>query len=90
MIRVDWLQSELDRMTNFWLQADSVLRQAITAACNTLDRRLSRDPWNEGESRSGRRRFTFVAPLAVTFRIEPDGQTVTVLHVRLYQPRRKK
>ncbi len=37
-----------------------------------------------GESRPGGRRITFVAPLAVRFQIEADGQTVTVLQVRLF------
>ena len=31
---------------------------------------------------------TFLDPLAVFYRIELDGQTVTVLHVRLYPERR--
>lgn len=89
MFRVDWLQTALDELTDFWIQADSTQRQAITAACHILEQRLLKDPANEGESRPGGRRITFVPPLAVRFQIEGDGQTVTVLHVRLFGRRKK-
>jgi hypothetical protein len=88
MFHVEWLQSALDELAALWVLADSELRRAITAATDDIDRRLSRDPTNEGESRPGRRRIMFVPPLAVAIRIEPDGQRVSVLHVRLYGSRR--
>jgi len=82
--RVEWLQVAQDELATLWLQADAAQRQAITAACHTLDQRLGSDPLNEGESRAGGSRITFVSPLAVRFRIEADGRTVTVLHVRVF------
>jgi hypothetical protein len=85
--RVEWLQSALDELATIWTQADSVRRQAITAASHTLDQRLRNDPFNEGESRPKGRRITFVPPLAVTFRLEFDGQTVSVLQVRMFRQR---
>lgn len=77
MFRVEWLQSALDELTSLWTQANSAQRQAITAASHTLGQRLRtiNNPFGEGESRSNRRRITFVPPLAVTFCIEADGQT---------------
>ena len=84
MFRVDWLQVAMEELSDHWMQADSTRRQAITAASHALDNRLMSDPANEGESRADGIRITFVPPLAVHFRIEADGQTVTVLHVRLY------
>ena len=89
MFQVEWLQTAVDEMTNLWMQADSTQRQAITAASHALEQRLKRDPANEGESRPGGRRITFIPPLAVRFQIEADGQTVTVLHVRLFGRRKK-
>jgi hypothetical protein len=89
MFRVDWLQTALDELTNLWMAADSPQRQAITMASPTIEQRLASDPANEGESRPGGRRISFVAPLAVRFQIEADGQTVTVLHVRLFGRRKK-
>lgn len=75
MFQVEWLQIALDELTNLWTQADSIQRQAITAASHVLEQRLKSD--------------TFVSPLAVRFQIEADGQTVTVLHVRLFGRRKK-
>ena len=87
MIRVRWERKALDELTTLWTQADSVQRQVITAASHTLDQRLGKNPFNEGESRSKGRRITFVPPLAVIFRIEPDGQTVSMLQVRMFRQR---
>jgi hypothetical protein len=89
MFQVEWLQIALDELTNLWIKADSSQRQAITAAGHVLEQRLQSDPANEGESRPGGRRITFVPPLAVRFQVETDGQTVTVLHVRLFGRRKK-
>ena len=53
MFRVEWLQSALDELADVWARADSAQRGAITAASHAVEQRLQRDPWNEGESRSG-------------------------------------
>ena len=89
MFQVVWLQVALDELMTLWMQADATLRQAITAASHAVDQRLASDPLNEGESRPGGSRITFVPPLAVRFQIEADGQTVTVLHVRVFRRRQK-
>lgn len=60
MFRVEWLQIALDELTNLWTQSNSAQRQAITSASHALENRLRRDPANEGESRPGGRRITFV------------------------------
>jgi hypothetical protein len=85
MFRVKWLQSALNDLAAAWVQTDSTERAAITAASNQIDKRLSGDPEEEGESRPKGRRITFVPPLAVTFRVEPDGRTVSVVKVRLFR-----
>ncbi len=89
MFRVEWLEVALDELARLWVPADAALRQELTAASHEIDRRLQRDPYHEGESRPGGRRLTFVAPLAVTFRVEADGKTVTVLDVLLFRRHRK-
>ena len=86
MFRLDWIQSALEELTNNWLRADSVLRQAITRAIDEIEMCLLRNPHGEGESRSNGQRITFVPPLAITFRVEADGETVTVLQARLFLP----
>ena len=87
MFRVRWERRALNELANLWTQADSAQRQAITAASQAIDQRLRRDPRNAGESRSGGRRILFAPPLVVIFRIEPDGQTVSVLTVRILRQR---
>jgi len=64
MFRVEWLQTTLDELMILWMQADATQRQAITTSSHTIDQRLSIDPFNEGESRPGGRRITFVADRA--------------------------
>ena len=82
MFHVRWERRALDELIGIWTAAGSSGRAAVTAATVLLEQRLRSDAANEGESRPGRRRITFVPPLAVTFRVEPDGQTVSVLQIR--------
>jgi len=87
MFRVRWKRSAVNELANLWIRADSVQRQAITTASHLIDQRLQADPYAEGESRPGGRRVLLVAPLGITFRIEADGQTVSVLCVWLFRQR---
>jgi plasmid stabilization system protein ParE len=87
MFRVRWERRALDELTRLWTQADSATRQAITTASHTIDQRLRQNPQQEGESRPRGRRIAFIPPLAVVFRVEADGQTVSVLQIRLFRRR---
>ena len=89
MFKVRWERNALDELTMLWTQAGSGLRQRITAATAELDWQLQSDPLGSSESRPGGRRVSFVSPLGATFRIEPDGQTVSVLRVWLFRLRAK-
>jgi hypothetical protein len=89
MFVVHWLQSALDALSAMWVQADSDLRKAITDASHRVELILRNDPLDEGESRYGTSRIMFVPPLAVTFQIESDGISVTILHVCLFRKREK-
>jgi hypothetical protein len=86
--RVDWLQSALDELAAVWLRADVAERKAITAASHQIDQQLQTDPDDQSESRSGGRRLLIVAPLGVTFRVEPATSTVAVLHVWRFRQRK--
>jgi hypothetical protein len=89
MYRVEWLQSALDDLTRSWIQADADQRKAITLATHQIDKHLQSDPDHVGESRHGGRRIEFFAPLAVTFEVNSDDNTVSVLHVRIYGKKKK-
>lgn len=87
MFRLEWLQTALNQLMTIWMQADSALRQAITAATHEIDRQLQTDPYAKSESRPEGRRILFVFPPGILFRIEADGQTVSVLRVWLFRKR---
>jgi hypothetical protein len=87
MFRVEWIQSALDELATIWNQASSGMRQAITAAAHQAEQILLADPYNAGESRPGGRRILLTSPLGMTFRVEAEGQTVTVLRVWLFRQR---
>jgi hypothetical protein len=85
MYRVEWSPGALGRMTDAWLDADSALRAAITAAVSQIDERLAREPAGEGESRSTGRRILFVPPLGISFRVEPHHQVAVVLRAWVFR-----
>ena len=81
-----WEREALNELTALWVGSDSAQRRSITAATHSVDEGLRRDPWSLSESRASGRRVQFFPPLLVTFRIEADERTVSVLHVRLFRP----
>jgi hypothetical protein len=89
MFRVRWERRALNELADLWTRADSATRPAITTASHAVEQRLRQDASQEGESRSGGRRVTFEPPLSVVFRVEADGQTVSVLQIRLFRRRKR-
>jgi hypothetical protein len=87
MFTVLWADAALNELANLWVQADSSLRKAITAATNQIDKRLQKDPHNEGESRGGQARVLFEFPLGTKFEADQAQSVVRVLHVWTYKRR---
>jgi hypothetical protein len=87
MFRVEWLQVALDELARIWMGADSRLRQAITAATNTIDQELQADPYRESESRDDEDRVLFVYPLGVQIEIDLSRRIVWILHVWQFRRR---
>jgi hypothetical protein len=87
MFVVRWERSTVSQLADAWVNGDSDLREAITAAVHEADRLLQSHPESKGESRAHGRRIMFVPPVAVTFRVDTQSQTVSVLHVRVFQRR---
>jgi plasmid stabilization system protein ParE len=88
MYRIRWARSALQELAAIWNAGDADSRKAVTAASDAVERRLERDPMSDSESRSRGRRVTFAPPLTIIYRVERDGQTVSVLHVRQFRLRR--
>ena len=83
---VDWSPTAEQELAALWL--DSGRRQEVTRAANLLDDLLRVDAHERGESRAGRTRIMFEAPLAVLFHVTQQEAKVLVAHV--WSPRRKK
>lgn len=86
MFEVTWLEEAIQQLAAIWNTADTAVRQQVTKASLNLDKRLAVNPRDEGESREDESRITFEPPLAIRFRVEPDGHTVSVFHVRKMRP----
>ncbi len=66
--------------------------QDIGPAVNAFDeieRRLSQQPENEGESRSRGRRIILLAPLGAIYRVQPRLQEVHILDVWAFRERKR-
>jgi len=87
MFKVRWEETALSELSTLWMGVDSTMRHRITRATHEVDHLLQSDPLGKGESRPGGRRIVFASPLGITFRLEPDGQTVSVLRVWLFRKR---
>ena len=73
-----------DELALLWLNADSQLRAAITAASAVLETALRKNPHTIGESRTATQRIAFEPPLAVLFDIREEDRQVVVLHIWQY------
>ena len=88
MYHVRWEDSAVAELADIWTKADSPLRHIITKVTRQIDRQLQADPLATSESRPEGRYVLFGAPLGITFRIEDDGRTVSVLRVWLFRKRK--
>jgi hypothetical protein len=88
MYDVRWEDSALAELADIWTEADSPLRKVITTVTRQIDLQLQADPLLTSESRPGGRYVLFASPLGITFRIENDGRTVSVLRVWLFRKRK--
>jgi hypothetical protein len=73
---VTWTRRAHRRLAELWLAAPD--RAELTAAANSIDAELARDPLNAGESRRGGARVIITPPLGVFFDVLPDDNHVEV------------
>lgn len=76
-----WLRKTLDRLAEVYVDLDPARREQLAGAIEKLNTRLRNDPLSEGESREPGNRVTFVAGLAVGFRVDRAAREVRVTRV---------
>ncbi len=81
MSAVVWVRSTLVDLSRILAGLTATEHAAVQAALQEIGTRLRNDPENEGESRPGDRRITFVGPLGLTFEIHSEEGMVVVLSV---------
>ena len=84
MFTLIWRDRALNQLADIYVTADPAERQRTAAAVDALNARLRSNPLNEGESRAGDLRVTFISLLIVGFRVFPSDRVVRVISVRRY------
>lgn len=80
--RVVWTPSAQNDLATAWVNAGD--QAGVTRSAHLLERDLARSPLSVGESRrSSVERVAFLPPLAITFLVVVDDQTVYVTAVTL-------
>jgi hypothetical protein len=68
-----------------WEAAGPALREAILLAARGMDEQLSAEPNEQGESREGRTRVLFRAPVGVLFEVDEEKKLVQILRAWVYR-----
>lgn len=76
---VIWIPDAEQQLAAIWVQASD--RASIAAAANNIDKRLTKDPEHEGESRAQALRILHCKPLGVDYRVLGSERQVRVLRV---------
>lgn len=82
MFTVMWSDMAMDQMADIFVVTDLPGQDHLTTLIDGLNRRLARDPRDEGESRTGNYRVTFIGDLTVRFAVDPQSRIVRVNGVR--------
>jgi hypothetical protein len=85
---VEWEDSARDELADIWVEASPDEREKIAALIEQLERDLRREPFDVGESRTGRVRVEVRSPLVFWFDVTPDGAVVRVIRVRRWRRRK--
>jgi hypothetical protein len=84
MYQYHWLQVALDALADIYVAATVPDRERMAGGVDAFNTRLAHEPYDVGESRSGRFRVAFPPLLVVYFYISEPDQVVWVTRVRRY------
>jgi hypothetical protein len=76
---VTFLPAAEDELAELWRISKD--RASVSRSANAIERQLSIDPLNAGESRDSGRRVVFAGPLGFLFRVSAADMLVQVIHV---------
>ncbi|HEX3149451.1 MAG TPA: hypothetical protein VHR66_15360 [Gemmataceae bacterium] len=81
MYSVIWTKFALDQLAEVYIGLDLDHQDRLASSIEAINRRLAREPVNEGESRDADKRITFVDGHAVLFRVITTSQVVRVVEM---------
>ena len=81
MFSVLWVRSTLADLAKIRGETTASEYEQIREAIQEIERRLRADPDEEGESRTGGQRISFVPPLGFTFALSEAERCVLITHV---------
>jgi hypothetical protein len=78
-------QTALTELLPIWIAGDPSTRASIETALLEVEKRLQRNPLEEGESRAFGVRVLFQSPIAVNYEIDEPRRLVRILRVWTYR-----
>jgi len=81
MFTVAWAHRALNKLADLYVGVDLAGQQRLAASIDALNRRLAQKPIDEGESRTGNYRITFVEGLTIRFTVDLADRLVRVYAV---------
>jgi len=82
MFTVVWTSWALDKLAEDYVVMDLPGQDRLAAKIDALNHRLAQNPLDEGESRTGNYRVTFVEFLTVRFTVDLEDRVARVYDVR--------
>ena len=82
MFAIVWVQNALDELADVFVEAELTEQDRMTSGIEALNRRLTIEPTDEGESRWNGYRVTFPHGLVVIFHVNIEDQIVHVMRVK--------
>ena len=84
MYECDWPHGVLDELAVIYVSATGPERDRMASGIEALNSRLTRDPFDIGESRSGGDRLAFIPLLMVRFDVNKTARRIVVTGVARY------